>query len=190
KNLPIIVIEAGSDPRKWISPSTALFFLHQTSLLNAFHYSYFQVLFADDTQFLRDNFRWIIAPNINPDGYAYTWTKNRASYPKALHPSQQGLECFGVDLKRNWDSPLYYTGNPNPCSPFFKGPGPFSEPETRLLKDFILSQKKNILLFISVQSHGQTVVTPGMRHGFMENDRRDQLVAIFTPCLYFVLVAI
>ena len=30
---------------------------------------------TEDAAYLRDNFRWYIVPNINPDGYVHTWTK-------------------------------------------------------------------------------------------------------------------
>ena len=30
---------------------------------------------SEEATFLRDNFRWYIVPNVNPDGYVYTWLK-------------------------------------------------------------------------------------------------------------------
>lgn len=30
---------------------------------------------SEGIQFLRDNYRWYVVPNINPDGYVHTWTK-------------------------------------------------------------------------------------------------------------------
>ena len=61
-------------------------------------------------------------------------------------------------------------GVQNPCSPFYAGPGPFSEIETRNVRDAILKLKKDIQLFISVQSHGQGVIAPGMMRGYQENE--------------------
>ena len=36
----------------------------------------FQILTgtSTDAQYLRNNYRWYFLPNVNPDGYEYSWT--------------------------------------------------------------------------------------------------------------------
>lgn len=92
---------------------------------------------------------WFV-PLVNPDGYAYNveyfpqggglWRKNRG-----------GVGNEGVDLNRNYGaSPTWLTppegGNDDPLSGSFRGPVPFSEPETRAIRDFILSHDFRIAL--------------------------------------------
>jgi hypothetical protein len=82
---------------------------------------------------------WFV-PVVNPDGYVFggiggMWRKNR-------RPNPDG--SFGVDLNRNYD---YRWGadtigsSPVPASPTYRGPAPFSEPETRAMRDFQLGRR-------------------------------------------------
>jgi carboxypeptidase T len=94
---------------------------------------------------LIDHTELYFVPCINPDGYLYNqstnpdggglWRKNRRN---------NGDGTFGVDLNRNYS---YQWGindvgsSPNPGSSTYRGPGPFSEPETRLMRDFCLQHQ-------------------------------------------------
>jgi len=53
----------------------------------------------DANEFLQ--FNWFIIPILNPDGYVYTWTDDRA-WRKNLFQGENPL-CTGVDLNRNSD---------------------------------------------------------------------------------------
>ena len=79
-------------------------------------------------------------PCVNPDGYVYNettnpqgggyWRKNRRN---------NGDGTFGVDLNRNYG--FQWGLDDVGSSPFtnsqtYRGPGPFSEPESRMLRDF------------------------------------------------------
>ena len=81
---------------------------------------------------------WFI-PFMNPDGYVYNevtnpygggmWRKNRT-------PNYDG--SYGTDLNRNWG---FFWGLENnssfdPTSLLYCGTGPFSEPETQVVRDF------------------------------------------------------
>lgn len=49
-------------------------------------------------------------------------------------------EYLGVDLNRNYDFKFgedNVGSNPNPCAEDYRGPYPFSEPETRAVRDFL-----------------------------------------------------
>ncbi|MBK6995998.1 MAG: hypothetical protein IPH31_14140 [Lewinellaceae bacterium] len=62
----------------------------------------------------------------------------RRFWRKNLRDNGDGT--FGVDLNRNYG---YFWGNddngssPNPNSQTYRGPEPFSEPETRTMRDFV-----------------------------------------------------
>jgi hypothetical protein len=80
---------------------------------------------------------WCV-PVVNPDGYAYggpggLWRKNR-------RPNADG--SFGVDLNRNYAQAWGAADGGSssvPASATYRGPAPFSEPETAALRDFAMA---------------------------------------------------
>jgi carboxypeptidase T len=96
-----------------------------------------------EIQYILDNEALYFIPCLNPDGYEFNrinspnggglWRKNRRN---------NGDNTFGVDLNRNYG---FFWGNdnsgssPNTNSATYRGPAPFSEPETRMLRDFAVS---------------------------------------------------
>lgn len=100
---------------------------------------------------------WIV-PLVNPDGLEYSihyyryWRKNRRL---------NGDGSYGVDLNRNYG---YLWGfdnegsSPEPDSPVYRGPAPFSEPETQVIRDFFLS--KNFRALVSYHSYSQVILYP------------------------------
>lgn len=85
-----------------------------------------------------------ITPVMNPDGYVYNsdsggassnWRKNRRIIQSPY---------VGVDLNRNYG---YRWGvdnlgsSPNPWAETYRGPSPFSEPETQVARDLMINQK-------------------------------------------------
>jgi len=100
---------------------------------------------------------WIV-PLINPDGLEYSinvyryWRKNRRANPDG---------SFGVDLNRNYGYEWGFDdagSSPEPGSEVFRGEGPFSEPETRAVRDFFLG--RNIGALISFHSFTQAILYP------------------------------
>lgn len=93
-----------------------------------------------EVQNLINNVEMYFIPVVNPDGYLYNeetdpegggfWRKNRRD---------NGDGTFGVDLNRNYG---YEWGindvgsSPNTNSNVYRGPAPFSEPETSAVRDF------------------------------------------------------
>ncbi len=90
---------------------------------------------------LVDTRRLFFIPVVNPDGYVYNettnpdggglWRKNRRN---------NGGGIFGVDLNRNYSYNWGYDDEGS--SPFidsqtYRGPAPFSEPETQAVRDFL-----------------------------------------------------
>lgn len=90
------------------------------------------------TDILDDRALWFV-PVVNPDGYGYNveyfpqggglWRKNRG-----------GVD--GIDLNRNYGTTTTWQVPPpggidDPFSGGYRGPAPFSEPETRAIRDFV-----------------------------------------------------
>lgn len=89
-------------------------------------------------------------PVVNPDGYYYNeatnpgggglWRKNRRD---------NGDGTFGVDLNRNWGYNWGYDdigSSPETGSQTYRGTGPFSEPETQVIRDFISAHEFTIVV--------------------------------------------
>ena len=95
---------------------------------------------SDEIKYLVDNLQLYFIPVMNPDGYEFNhtsspngggmWRKNRRD---------NGGGAFGVDLNRNfgykwgWDNS---GSSPTPTDETYRGTGPFSEPETQIIRDF------------------------------------------------------
>lgn len=100
---------------------------------------------------------WIV-PLVNPDGLEYSihvyryWRKNRRD---------NGDGTYGVDLNRNYG---YMWGiddigsNPNPMSFTFRGPAPFSEPESCAVRDLVAAH--NFSALISYHNYSQVILYP------------------------------
>uniref|UniRef100_A0A182T0J0 Zinc carboxypeptidase A 1 n=1 Tax=Anopheles maculatus TaxID=74869 RepID=A0A182T0J0_9DIPT len=143
-----IVVEGGIHAREWISPATATFLLHE-------------LITSEDpsVQELGTAYDWYFFPIVNPDGYRFTftgdrlWRKNRKPY---------GL-CRGVDLNRNFDSNWGGIGSSDdPCSYDFSGSGPFSEPESVAVANFIRANvgAARIRTYIALHSYSQLLMFP------------------------------
>ena len=107
-----------------------------------------------------------MVPCANPDGFEYSrnhfafWRKNRRKNPDG---------SYGVDLNRNFS--IGFAPNKNYTSNVYSGPEPFSEPETRALRDFFLSHE-NITIALDYHSQGN-VFFPA--HNFIHEDAEDAI---------------
>jgi len=98
---------------------------------------------------------WIV-PMLNPDGHQYTidadrlWRKNRRD---------NGGGYFGVDLNRNYS---YMWGGPgssgSPWSDTYRGPAPFSEPETQAIENLVINHEFRAIL--TYHNYGQLILYP------------------------------
>jgi murein tripeptide amidase MpaA len=99
-----------------------------------------------------------IMPIQNPDGLEYSihtyrmWRKNRR---------YNGEFAWGVDTNRNYGHMWGYDNegsSPSPWSEVFRGPEPFSEPETRAVRDFLLEHPP--AGSISYHNYSQLIIYP------------------------------
>ncbi|MGA9117665.1 MAG: M14 family zinc carboxypeptidase [Bacteroidota bacterium] len=96
-----------------------------------------------EAAYLVNNRRIFIVPVVNADGYVYNQTTNPnggGQWRKSRSFNVGGSR--GVDLNRNYGYKWGYdnTGSsPTPSSETYRGPSAWSEPETRAVRDFVLS---------------------------------------------------
>jgi hypothetical protein len=98
-----------------------------------------------EATFLVDNREIYFIPVINPDGYEY----NRQSQPGGGGMWRKNRHGQGIDLNRNWGYMWGYDdigSSPYPSDETYRGTGPFSEPETQSLREFIVSRDFSVVM--------------------------------------------
>jgi hypothetical protein len=103
---------------------------------------------------LVDNLELWFIPILNVDGHGIvtsgidtTWRKNlRDNNDNGIF--DPGYD--GVDLNRNYGFNWEYGGSNDPSSEYYKGPAPFSESETQVIRD--LAQRERFLMAIDFHS--------------------------------------
>ncbi|KAJ3113220.1 hypothetical protein HK100_002059 [Physocladia obscura] len=125
------------------------------------------------------NVRVVIVPIVNPDGFeelrlnfsqlGEDVVKNAS--PTCDSTSSANFSTNGVNLGHNWDFewdyPIVSTEDfTDPCGPSYRGPDPFSEPETRALRDLILAESpKSVLIIHSRHTSDESrLLVPFMFH--------------------------
>ena len=102
---------------------------------------------------------WVL-PNVNPDGGEYDiesgfyqyWRKNRRPNPGG---------STGVDLNRNYGYRWGCCGGSSgsPSSEVYRGPTSFSEPETQVVRDFVLAHP-DITAAITFHTYSELILYP------------------------------
>jgi carboxypeptidase T len=104
--------------------------------------------------------------SVNPDGSEYdiatgsyrSWRKNRQ--PNA------GSSAVGTDLNRNWSYQWGCCGGSsgNPSSSTYRGPSPFSAPETQVVRNFINSRvvggRQQLRVAIDFHTYSELILWP------------------------------
>ncbi|KAI9553885.1 hypothetical protein GHT06_019155 [Daphnia sinensis] len=143
---PAIWIDGGFHAREWISPAVVTYIIQQLVEVPA-------------NANLFSNVDWYIMPVMNPDGYEYTHTNDR--YWRKTRSVSSTSTCRGVDPNRNfafkWGG---MSTSSDPCSDLYKGTKAFSEPETLAMSNFIIGKSKQIKLYLTFHSYGQTILVP------------------------------
>ncbi|MBC7833532.1 MAG: hypothetical protein H7Y88_00340 [Phycisphaerales bacterium] len=145
---PQILIQSLQHAREWIGGATTMFMADR--LLAEYDTN-------TEVQRLLDGFELLIVPVFNPDGYEHTWTSNRL-WRKNRRDNGNGT--FGVDTNRNWGYQWGGEGSSGtPGSDTYRGTGPFSEPETQIVRDFIIAHPR-LVMHLDVHSYGQYILSP------------------------------
>ncbi|WKX88749.1 hypothetical protein Q1695_008404 [Nippostrongylus brasiliensis] len=167
---PAVWLDGGNHAREWPAFHVAVYFIEQ--LVGKYQVDEKITAYVDSLDIY-------VFPVLNPDGFIYSrtstkslirqWRKNRA--PSNCTGSVAYLKdicCEGVDLNRNYDLGFSQDNYPfnNPCSDEFQGPFPFSEPESRAVRDFVLSKEiyGRLHALVSLHTHGQLWILPYNHH--------------------------
>ncbi|KAI5638987.1 zinc carboxypeptidase domain-containing protein [Phthorimaea operculella] len=157
---PIIFIDAGIHAREWITIPTATWAIHKLT----------ENITEPD---LLERFDWIIMPVVNPDGYAFTFTPNNRFWRKTRSTDQHPLSVMfpGVDGNRNFDFFWNTVGiSNNPSSDIYAGGAPFSEIETRVVRDALHENLHRIALYITMHSYGSMILYGWGHDGTLSNN--------------------
>lgn len=145
---PAVLFTGNQHAREWVSPATAVYIAHH--LLEDY-------ALDKSVRKLVNGVEFLIIPVVNADGYVYTWTTYRL-WRKNRRDNGGGV--YGVDLNRNWSYKWGGQGSSgDPRSDLYRGPSPFSEPETQAIRNFILANPR-IKAHIDFHSYGQLVLSP------------------------------
>ncbi|CAG7729391.1 unnamed protein product [Allacma fusca] len=161
---PAIWIDGGIHAREWISPATVTYMANELIKMTAH---------GNNTR-LVDIFDWYINPNVNPDGYEYTWTVDRmwrktrsTSSTKDGEPEKRSIFeqifgcCKGTDPNRNFAHEWGGKGtSKNKCSEIYHGPKAASESEVKAVQNFIYERRDTIKLFLTFHSYSQMLLLP------------------------------
>jgi carboxypeptidase T len=100
-----------------------------------------------------------VVPAVNPDGLEFDVTGSRYQYWR----KNRGLvnnRPQGIDLNRNYGFGWGGSGSSgSPGSETYRGPAPFSEPETQAIKKFI-EQQTNLTTVLSFHTFSQLILYP------------------------------
>ena len=115
-----------------------------------------------DIQYLLENTELYFVPIVNPDGYVYNQNTNPTGggmWRKNRRPMLNNT--YGVDLNRNYGYNWGYDNigsSPDSTTDTYRGPAPFSEPETRAIRDLCLNHQFKIAL--NYHTYGNLLVYP------------------------------
>ncbi|MBN1562173.1 zinc carboxypeptidase, partial [candidate division KSB1 bacterium] len=154
----VIALMGAHHAREWISVEVPV--LIARYLLDNYDANQMVKDYVDNAEI------WVV-PLVNPDGHHYSvssdrlWRKNRRD---------NGDGSYGVDLNRNYS---YAWGGPGSSgdtfSETYRGPSPFSEPESRACRDFLSAIEPRAL--ISYHSYSQLILFPW---GYTEDPAPDK----------------
>ena len=124
------------------------------------------------TKIVDGNEIWII-PSVNPDGAEYDLTGNPYREWRKNRQPNAGTTARGTDINRNYGYRWGCCGGSSgsKSSPTYRGKAAFSAPESRVIRDFILSRRvagqQQIKLAITFHTAGEQILWP---YGYTKTD--------------------
>ena len=144
----IILLDAGIHGSEVITVACALYVIERVVYEYA-HNSSFRSMLE------KHGIMISIVPCVNPDGLSFCLVEPPEVYFLGLTRKNARY----VDLNRNFDYMWSYCGDIHVESPAYRGPEPFSEPESSSLARYILSLR-NLSVYIDLHSGIQCVAIP------------------------------
>ncbi|XP_072945695.1 carboxypeptidase B-like [Epargyreus clarus] len=142
---PVIMIQSLLHAREWVTLPASLYAIHKL------------VIDVTDQDLLRD-IDWIILPIANPDGYEFSHTNTRFWRKNRARGFMVGDRCMGVDLNRNFDFLFGQHSSSSACMETFHGRGPFSEPESQIVRNILREHRNRVEMFLDIHSFGSMVL--------------------------------
>jgi predicted deacylase len=124
-----ILITGGVHSREWMSPNVTSYVIENILQSN-----------------LLSEFTFYFVPIVNPDGYIHSFKEGNRLWRKNMN---------GVDLNRNFPKGFGLHSSNNPNDDDYRGPHPFSEPETKAMRDLV--SKNNFYIHLDIHSYGQMI---------------------------------
>jgi carboxypeptidase T len=138
-----VVVDGGHHAREWISVMVPMCIADRLVASYASDARIQRLLEAD---------KLVIVPVVNPDGYRYSWDVDRY-----WRKNRRG--GYGVDLSRNYSVGWGGAGSSERAdSPNYRGEAPFSEPETRAMRQ--LFEREPVAAHVDFHAFSQVIVYP------------------------------
>ena len=174
---PAILITSIHHAREWISVEVTSYFMHY--LIDNYGTDPYVTYLVDNRDI------WII-PFVNPDGYVQSWAQNdreqnNTGWRKNLRDNNENgvLDSSdGVDLNRNYGYLWGYDGQGSSgeqSSTTYRGPAPFSEPETQTIA--ALCNATPFTISIHYHSKGNQILYP-WAYEALDTDDHEKFVMI------------
>ncbi|KAI9365956.1 CCR4-Not complex component, Not1-domain-containing protein [Zopfochytrium polystomum] len=173
-----VIFTGMTQPREGLSMMQVLYIL-----------DYLVTSGSDDAQVrsIVGNTRTILVPMINPDGYGLlteslgaggydTYIKSTVSTCPSGNATANGVN-LGHNYGFMWEYPATAGNFSDPCDGAYRGVEPFSEPETRAIRDLFLqeSPKASIFFHSRSKSHKSRILVPYVYHkSFLSTHREDK----------------
>ncbi len=116
---------------------------------------------SPEIQYIVDNTELYFVPCINPDGYVYNESTNPNGGGMWRKNRRNNGSDFGVDLNRNYGYEWAYDNigsSGNTSSDTYRGPAPFSEPESQNIRDFCIAH--NFIFSMNYHTYGAQLIYP------------------------------
>ncbi len=140
---PIVVVQGCQHAREWITVASTVYVAEEFLTAGS----------GTVLDNLMTQAELVVVPVVNPDGYVYSWDVDRFW-------RKNRRDGHGVDLNRNWSlmwGGLGSSGDINAGD--YRGAGPFSEPESTAMRDYLISDP-DIIAHFDVHSFGQLLLYP------------------------------
>jgi len=145
-----IFVSGGQHAREWIAPATTVYII--TQLITGYAGN-------SAVKTLLDSAIFHFIPLVNPDGYVWTWTGTANRLWRKNRRANTG-GSYGVDLNRNWNDHWGGEGSSRtPTSDTYCGTGPFSEPESKAVADYV-NANRPYRGAIDYHSYSQLILRP------------------------------
>lgn len=156
---PEVLFTHGQHAREHLTVEMALYLLHELTGRYAADARIRNVVDGREI--------WIV-PSVNPDGAEFdVATGSYALWRKNRQPPPPPATAIGTDPNRNWDfrwgcCPGGSSGDP--ASETYRGPSPFSAPETQAVRNLVQSRRiagvQQITAAIDFHAYGELVLWP------------------------------